>query len=140
MFSYRFARLDENGIPLFYDENNNILSEDDPEIEEAVYNNIYNLKYEGTRDPILSGGFNNVIRYKDFSLSFLFSFGLKNKVRLPEFAYNSLPEADQNANRKIMDSGEKPGGEATKLFRSLSGHAGGDSHYTKVISIRVRKL
>lgn len=66
MFSYRFARLDENGIPLFYDENNNILSEDDPEIEEAVYNNIYNLKYEGTRDPILSGGFNNVIRYKDF--------------------------------------------------------------------------
>ena len=111
MFSYRFARLDENGIPLFYDENNNILSEDDPEIEEAVYNNIYNLKYEGTRDPILSGGFNNVIRYKDFSLSFLFSFGLKNKVRLPEFAYNSLPEADQNANRKIMDRWRKPGDE-----------------------------
>lgn len=139
MFSYRFARLDENGIPLFYDENNNILSEDDPEIEEAVYNNIYNLKYEGTRDPILSGGFNNVIRYKDFSLSFLFSFGLKNKVRLPEFAYNSLPEADQNANRKIMDRWRKPGDEATKIIPVLSGHAGGDSHYTKVIFNKSQK-
>lgn len=118
MFSYRFARLDENGIPLFYDENNNILSEDDPEIEEAVYNNIYNLKYEGTRDPILSGGFNNVIRYKDFSLSFLFSFGLKNKVRLPEFAYNSLPEADQNANRKSWTDGENREMKQRRLFRS----------------------
>ena len=139
MFSYRFARLDENGIPLFYDENNNILSEDDPEIEEAVYNNIYNLKYEGTRDPILSGGFNNVIRYKDFSLSFLFSFGLKNKVRLPEFAYNSLPDADQNANRKIMDRWRKPGDEAMKIIPVLSGHAGGDSHYTKVIFNKSQK-
>ena len=133
MFSYRFAELDDNGMPLYYDMENNKLGEEDPEIETAVYNNIDNLLYEGTRDPIVTGGFNNIIKYKDFTLSFLFSFGLKNTVRLPEFAYTSAPSADQNVNRSIMKRWRKPGDEAITVIPGLTSRASGDSHYTKTI-------
>ena len=124
MFSYRFAELDADGMPLFYDQDNNKLNADDTELPTAVFSNIENLKYEGTRDPILTGGFNNVIKYKEFTLSFLFSFGLKNVIRLPEYAYNSSPSDDQNANRRIMERWRKPGDEATKVIRCLSGGSG----------------
>ncbi len=123
MFSYRFAELDHAGDPLFYDSENNKLGSKDAEIAAAVYSNVENLKYEGPRDPILTGGFNNLLRYKDFSLSFLFSFGLKNKVRLPQMAYRTAPGASQNANRRIMDRWRKPGDEATKIIPRLSGGA-----------------
>ena len=124
MFSYRFAELDADGMPLFYDQDNNKLNADDTELPTAVFSNIENLKYEGTRDPILTGGFNNVIKYKEFTLSFLFSFGLKNVIRLPEYAYNSSPSDDQNANRRIMERWRKPGDEATKVIPCLSGGSG----------------
>lgn len=124
MFSYRFAELDAEGMPLFYDQDNNKLSSEDTELPTAVFSNIKNLKYEGTRDPILTGGFNNVVKYKDFTLSLLFSFGLKNVIRLPEFAYNTSPSSDQNANRRIMDRWRKPGDEHTKIIPRLSGGSG----------------
>ena len=124
MFSYRFAELDADGMPLFYDQDNNKLNAGDTELPTAVFSNIENLKYEGTRDPILTGGFNNVIKYKEFTLSFLFSFGLKNVIRLPEYAYNSSPSDDQNANRRIMERWRKPGDEATKVIPCLSGGSG----------------
>lgn len=127
MFSYRFAELDADGMPLFYDKDNNKLNADDTELPTAVFSNIENLKYEGTRDPILTGGFNNVIKYKEFTLSFLFSFGLKNVIRLPEYAYNSSPSADQNANRRIMERWRKPGDETTKVIPRLSG---GNGYFT----------
>ena len=124
MFSYCFAELDADGMPLFYDQDNNKLNAGDTELPTAVFSNIENLKYEGTRDPILTGGFNNVIKYKEFTLSFLFSFGLKNVIRLPEYAYNSSPSDDQNANRRIMERWRKPGDEATKVIPCLSGGSG----------------
>lgn len=120
MFSYRFAELDEQGLPSFYDKDNNKLSAKDPALPTAVYSNVENLKYEGTRDPILSGGFNNAMKYRDFTLSVLFSFGLKNVVRLPQFAYNSVPSSDQNANRRIMDRWRNPGDEKTKIIPRVS--------------------
>lgn len=124
MFSYRFAELDDNGMPLFYDKDNNKLSANDTKLPTAVFSNVENLKYEGSRDPILTGGFNNVLKYKDFTLSMLFSFGFKSVIRLPEFAYTSAPSADQNANRRIMDRWRKAGDESTKVIPRLSGGSG----------------
>lgn len=124
MFSYRFAELDDNGMPLFYDKDNNKLSADDTELPTAVFSNVENLKFEGSRDPILTGGFNNVLKYKDFTLSMLFSFGFKSVIRLPEFAYTSAPSADQNANSRIMDRWRKAGDESTKVIPRLSGGSG----------------
>ena len=101
MFSYRFAKLDDSGIPMFY-MGDKVIGTEDEEIVNFPYD-IYNLKYEGTRDPILTGGLNMNVRYKRLSLSMLFAFGLKSVVRLPQMAYSSAPGDTQNVNGTIKD-------------------------------------
>ena len=102
MFSYRFAGLDNQGMPMFYNRENKAIATSDAANIINIPDDVYNLKYEGTRDPLLSGGLNTSIRYKDLTLSMLFSFGIKNVVRLPQMAYVSSPASDENANRSIM--------------------------------------
>ncbi|WP_172726495.1 SusC/RagA family TonB-linked outer membrane protein [Butyricimonas faecalis] len=119
MFSYRFAKLDGKGMPMFYDKDGNVLGVDSDEIVNFPYD-IENLKYEGTRDPMLSGGLNTRVAYKNVSLSMLFAFGLKNVVRLPSRAYVSAPNSDENANSSIKDRW-RPGQDNTgKTIPALS--------------------
>ena len=119
MFSYRFAGLDDIGMPMFYDKNGKVLGVSSEEIVNFPYD-IANLKYEGTRDPILSGGLNTRISYKNVSLSMLFAFGLKNMVRLPARAYVTNPAEDENANSSIKDRW-RPGKDNTgKTIPALS--------------------
>lgn len=119
MFSYRFAGLDDIGMPMFYDKNGKVLGVSSEEIVNFPYD-IANLKYEGTRDPILSGGLNTRIAYKNVSLSMLFAFGLKNVVRLPARAYVTAPADDANANSSIKDRW-RPGKDNTgKTIPALS--------------------
>ena len=119
MFSYRFAKLDGKGMPFFYYKVGNVLGVDSDEIVNFPYD-IENLKYEGTRDPMLSGGLNTRVAYKNVSLSMLFAFGLKNVVRLPSRAYVSAPNSDENANSSIKDRW-RPGQDNTgKTIPALS--------------------
>ena len=128
LFSYRFAGLDKKGMPLFYTPDNEVSegwvgSDNQAEVDrfiKEIYSNPDNLQFEGSRNPVLSGGWNNILRYKDFTFSFLFTYGLKYVVRLPEMAYISSPHADQNANRSIMDRWRKPGDEAHTDIPKLS--------------------
>lgn len=119
MFSYRFAKLDEKGMPMFYDKDGKVLGVDSEEIVNFPYD-LANLKYEGTRDPMFSGGLNTRVSYKNVSLSMLFAFGLKNVVRLPARAYVSAPSADENVNSSIKDRW-RPGQDNTgKTIPALS--------------------
>lgn len=102
MFSYRFAGLDEEGAPTFYNRDNKVIRGMDSEFMN-IPTDVNNLKYEGERDPILTGGINTNLRYKNLSISMLFSFGLKNVIRLPQLAYSAYPNGEENANRSIMD-------------------------------------
>ncbi len=126
MFSYRFAKLDDKGMPMFYDKDGNVLGVDSEEIVNYPYD-LGNLKYEGTRDPLFSGGLNTRVSYKNVSLSMLFAFGLKNVVRLPARAYVTTPAEDENANSSIKDRW-RPGQDNTgKTIPALSA---GDGYIT----------
>ena len=126
MFSYRFAKLDDKGMPMFYDKDGNVLGVDSEEIVNYPYD-LGNLKYEGTRDPLFSGGLNTRVSYKIVSLSLLFAFGLKNVVRLPARAYVTTPAEDENANSSIKDRW-RPGQDNTgKTIPALSA---GDGYIT----------
>ena len=106
-------------VPQSYDKNGNVLGVSDDEIVNYPYD-IANLKYEGTRDPLLSGGLNTRVSYKNISLSMLFAFGLKNVVRLPGRAYVMRPADDENANSSIKDRW-RPGHDNTgKVIPALS--------------------
>jgi len=78
LFSVPYVSLNpENGAPLFINE------------EGAVSNNVYmespfvtHLKYDGSIDPTLSGGFNNIVSYKNLSLNILVTGSMGNKIRM----------------------------------------------------------
>lgn len=120
MFSYRFAGLDDQGIPMFYDRDNNAIPTSDATNIINIPNDVHNLKYEGVRDPLLSGGLNTNVRYKNVTLSMLFAFGLKNVVRLPQMAYSSAPMDDENANRSIMKRWRPNQNNEGKIIPALS--------------------
>ncbi|WP_187261430.1 SusC/RagA family TonB-linked outer membrane protein [Pontibacter beigongshangensis] len=89
LFSIRYQGLDsEDGTPIFRNENG--------ESSGNVYlqsDKISYLKYEGPVDPILTGGWFNSLRFKDFTLSALVTYSGGNKIRLtPAFrtSYTSI--------------------------------------------------
>jgi TonB-linked SusC/RagA family outer membrane protein len=82
LFSVNFAGLDPyNGVPTYVNDKG------------TVSNNVFlrseaieNLKYEGSVDPTITGGFSNTFNYKNFTLSFLLTAQAGNKIRLyPSF-------------------------------------------------------
>ncbi|MDR1671410.1 MAG: SusC/RagA family TonB-linked outer membrane protein [Alistipes sp.] len=98
LYSVPFAGLDEEGLPLFYNENG----------EKVQYINMQNrdnigfLKYEGPTLPTTTGSLGNMLYYKNFRLNVFISYSFGNKVRLdPAFrhSYNdfmSLPKDFKN--------------------------------------------
>lgn len=116
MFSYKFAGLengfvvdpenligtDLNGTPKFYGKDGIAYNSGDAQMA-MIPNDVSNLQYSGTRDPQVTGGWNNVVRFKNWTLSTLFSFGLQYVVRLPEIGYADKPNSEQNSNASILD-------------------------------------
>jgi hypothetical protein len=79
LFSLQFAGLSPtNGVAEF-------VSNEKGDTSYAIYlqsDTTTYLKYEGPVDPILTGGFSNTFRYKDFTLNFLVTYQYGNKIRL----------------------------------------------------------
>lgn len=102
MFSYRFAGLDESGYATFYDRDGKAWGALDAEFLNIPMD-VSALKYEGERDPNITGGLSTNVRFKNLTLSMLLNFGLDNVVRLPQLAYDRYPGGEENANTSIMD-------------------------------------
>lgn len=90
LFSIQYQGLNtEKGYPTFINEKG--------ETSDAVYlqdQNTQYLKYEGSIDPILTGGFYNALSYKDFKLTALITFSGGNVVRLRPAFKSSYSELD----------------------------------------------
>ena len=83
VYSFRFAGLNNQGVPQFYNENDETTL-----IIDQFSRDIEMLVYEGPRDPVATGGLTNIIGFRNFELSFLFTYSYGNKIRLrPIFAY-----------------------------------------------------
>ena len=74
LWSYRYAGLNEDGRATFYNDKD----------EKVLYgmNKVEGLKYSGTTQPLLQGGFTNSFYYKNFTLSALFIGSFGNVIRL----------------------------------------------------------
>ncbi|MDR1527130.1 MAG: SusC/RagA family TonB-linked outer membrane protein [Dysgonamonadaceae bacterium] len=84
LFSIPFAGLDEDGLPTFINEKN--------EVSYLVNNqeriNLDFLKYEGPSNPTITGSFGNIFNYKNFRLNIYVTYSAGNKLRLdPYFSY-----------------------------------------------------
>lgn len=106
LYSFRFATLDQDGLPLFYDSNGNMTNK-----WSRYSTNLDMLKYEGSREPLGSGGLTNQLSYKNLSLSFLFTYSFGNKIRLNPFFSTYYSDTDalsaELANRWTTPGDEK---------------------------------
>lgn len=98
LYSFEFANLTSNGLPLFY----NNQGQETYRIDKSS-RDLEMLVYEGSREPVSSGGLTNSFRYKKITLSTLFTFNYGNKIRLNPFYksyYSDIEALDKNlANR-----------------------------------------
>ena len=116
IFSIPFKGLDENGLPLFLDQDGNITST-------GIYfqerDNIGFLEYSGTADPTDFGSFGNTFQWKGLKLNVFFTYSFGNVVRLdPCFraAYSDLTAMPREyKNRWVV-----PGDEAKTTIPAIA--------------------
>lgn len=91
LFSIPFVGLNEEGLPQFIiNEAGDITTSD---INFQQFDNLGFLKYEGSSDPTITGGFGNILTYKNFRLNVFITYSFGNKIRLdPVFsaAYSDM--------------------------------------------------
>ena len=108
LFSIPFMGLNDEGIPTIMNEFGEITTTD---INFQEYEKLDFLKYEGPTEPTITGGLNNMIRWKNWRLNMFITYSFGNKIRLdPVF---SAGYSDQSAmpkefkNRWVIPGDEK---------------------------------
>ncbi|SIN68453.1 SusC/RagA family TonB-linked outer membrane protein [Chitinophaga niabensis] len=96
LYSFRFAGLNENGLATYKDGTGKTV------LGFAESNrNLVDVSYQGSRDPIYSGGFTSNFIYKDFMLGVSFVFNAGHVVRKADYyrggSLSSLYRDDLNA-------------------------------------------
>lgn len=106
LFSIQFAGLDHYyGYPTFIGEGKNVTTYIPLQSDDLSY-----LKYEGPIDPIVTGGFYNMVSYKGFALSGLIKYSFGNFLRLtPRISMGYSDMASMS--KDMLNRWVKPGDE-----------------------------
>ncbi|MDN5214455.1 SusC/RagA family TonB-linked outer membrane protein [Fulvivirgaceae bacterium BMA12] len=91
LFSTKFAGLNSQGIPEFFDENGERVFQYDLQ-ERGNLNEV--LQFEGPVEPRGTGGLSNTFTYKGFTLSALLSFKFDYKIRLNDAFFPTYTDFD----------------------------------------------
>ncbi|MEM0938487.1 MAG: SusC/RagA family TonB-linked outer membrane protein [Bacteroidota bacterium] len=154
LFSTRFAGLDAQGIPTYFNESDQVVKQYDLQDRENLREI---LAYEGPTEPRGAGGLTNRFTYKNFDLSVLLSFKFDYKIRLNDayFAtYNdftalpgdlinrwAVPGDEELTNIPvILDKGavqEDPDNTNAYAFYNKSTERVADGSYIRLRSIRL---
>lgn len=108
LFSIPFVGLTEDGLPQVINERGEVTTHD---INFQEWEKLDFLKYEGSVDPPITGGFGNNLRWKGFNLNVFFTYSFGNVLRLdPVFSasYSDLKAMP----REFMDRWVAAGDEA----------------------------
>ncbi|MDR1414900.1 MAG: SusC/RagA family TonB-linked outer membrane protein [Odoribacteraceae bacterium] len=115
-YSYKFDKLNERGLPTFFN-----TEEITGTTREEMYAEVF--EYSGKRIPDIQGGLGNTIRYKNLTLNLFFSYSLGSKVRMNNLYSNSgqrLPNPEQNMSQEFVKRWRQPGDEAWATIPTLS--------------------
>lgn len=128
-YAYRFKGLDHNtGRPVFYGA--------EPENAEALFGQYSKMSAVdifkqvlvpvGRREPVLQGGISNYFGYRNWSLNFMFTYSLGNKVRLLRIASGNYgsnrPKSQENLRKEFVNRWRYPGDEASTNIPPVSGN------------------
>lgn len=95
LFSMDFRGLNEEGLPTFINQNQE-LTISDILFQERV--NKDHLVYEGSSDPTITGSLGNVLSYKNFRLNIFVTYSFGNVVRLNQVFRNRYSDLDAMPN------------------------------------------
>ncbi|GAA3604413.1 SusC/RagA family TonB-linked outer membrane protein [Flavivirga amylovorans] len=108
LYSYQYQGLNDEGDPLFLNENGELVND--------VIDNVDALKYEGTTLPKFYGSWINQFTYKGFTLRALATFKFGHVFRNPDFLdYNQLPNifgGNHFVHEEFENRWQNPGDEA----------------------------
>ena len=105
LFSNDFRGLNKEGIPTFTTETGELGTIIDNQSQEVQY-----LKYEGSVDPTMTGGFSNTFKYKNWDFNVFVSFQGGNKIRLdPKFneSYTDLSSSPKEFSNRWLLPGDE---------------------------------
>jgi hypothetical protein len=115
LFSLPFKGLDpSSGIALFGDEKGNTSHAVNLQSDSTQY-----LKYEGSVDPTITGGFSNTFNYKNFSANFLITYQTGNKIRLTPAYRSAYTDLDASPG-EFKNRWTLPGDEALTTVPSIA--------------------
>ncbi len=107
LFSIPFVGLNDEGIPMFINENNEVVTTD---INFQEYDNLDFLVYEGPTEAPYTGGFNNTITWKNWRLNIFFTYAFGNVVRLDEVfsaSYSDMSAMPKEFKNRWVKSGDE---------------------------------
>jgi TonB-linked SusC/RagA family outer membrane protein len=106
IFSIDFQGLNDNGIPTFINERGETSTVVDVQSQETKF-----LKYEGSTDPTMFGGWSNTFKYKNWDLNVFVSYQGGNKIKLDSKfneSYSDLVATPKEfANRWVLPGDEE---------------------------------
>jgi len=114
LYSIDFQKLNNLGVPVFTNENGVASSNVYVQSTTTDY-----LKYEGSVDPIYTGGLNNTFNYKNFALNIFVSYQAGNKIRLSNVFATNYDDSDAMP-REFLDRWTLPGDEAITNVPSIA--------------------
>lgn len=127
LYSSKFAGLNGNGLPTFYNENDEVVFQYDLQRRENLSET---LKFEGSTEPRGGGGLTNTVTWKGLSFSFLLSYKFDYKIRLNDVVqarytdFDALPA--ELANRWVVPGDENITNVPAILDRNLVDAGGTD--------------
>lgn len=126
IFSIPFMGLNNEGLPTFLNQDNEITVSD---INFQERDNLDFLKYEGSADPTDVGSFGNIFKYKNFTLNVFITYSFGNVVRLdPVFSneYDDLTSMPKEFNNRWT----VPGDEYKTTIPTIASKIQNDQDYT----------
>ena len=110
IFSIPFTGLDADGFPTFEWNGKTVTKANYGAINFQQVEDIDFLKYEGPKDPTITGSFGNMFSYKNFHLNVFITYSAGNKVRLdPTFksSYNDLDATPKDFKNRWVMAGDE---------------------------------
>src|SRR5690606_31298968 len=90
------------------------------EVEDLVYNGPIEAPYQG--------GISNLVEYKNFKLSALFTYGFGNFFRRGEILESWMYSPDQNLSKELVNAWRQPGDENFTNIPHIRNETGGNNH------------
>ena len=107
LFSIPFVGLNDEGIPQIINENGEKTTTD---IYFQEYEKLDFLKYEGSLEPTITGGFGNIFSYKNWRMNIFITYSFGNKVRLdPVFSasYSDMSAMPKEFKNRWVEPGDE---------------------------------